>query len=95
MQGWWGAPDYQVPTCRWLGNGEERAMTTRTRCKHEHLKQHLHSSTAHRSQRLYLRSVCFEVNRFIEEVVIHGLSREVVVLSVIGDPRDGSEGRGT
>ena len=24
MQGWWGAPDYRVPTCRW--HGKERQI---------------------------------------------------------------------
>ena len=32
------------PTRRWQGN-EERAKTTRTRCKHGHLIQHMHSFT--------------------------------------------------
>ena len=49
MQGWWGAPEFRVPTGRWHGKRGASQATTRSRCKHEHLIQpSMHSFTGGR-----------------------------------------------
>ena len=58
MQGWWGAPDYGVPTCQWQG---KRGAT----CT-EQLRHGVNTSISYNTQHsftgvvsgLYLRSVC-------------------------------------
>ena len=86
MQGWWGAPDYRVPTWWWQGKRGQRAPTNRARCKHEHLIHHT-CIRSRRSSRGYTFEACV-----IEAVRVKRCSRsrsswEVVVLG------DGSRSR--
>ena len=92
---WWGAPGYRVPTVWRHGNRGTCKDLSRTRCTHEQLIQHMHSYTSVASG-LYLRSVRFRGGSSrcdVEEVVVHGVIVEVVVLTtVVVHGRRGSSG---
>ena len=73
-------PDSGFPRDGGMAN-EVRAKTSRTRCKHKHLIQHMLSVHGVISG-LYLRSVRFRGGSSrcdVEEVVVHGVIVEVVV----------------
>ena len=59
MQGWWGAPEFRVPTGRWYGKRGASQATIRTRCTHEHFIQHTCIRSRAVVSGLYLQSVHF------------------------------------
>ena len=83
MQGWWGAPGNRVPTGRRHGKrGGACKRQIVTRCKHEHLMHRKHSfSEGHLGG--YTFEACIlggvRIRCKVEEVDVHGSSREVVV----------------
>ena len=63
MQGWWGAPEFRVPTGRWHGKIEASQGQFDHGAKLEHLIQHTSIRSRAVVSWLYLRSVHFGEGR--------------------------------
>ena len=70
-------PATGFPRVNGMGN-EERAKTTRTRCKHEHLMHRKHSFSEGHLGGYTFEACILERIEFVVEVVVHESSWEVV-----------------